>query len=200
MRPTTSPIRTIGFRPLWGGLALVLLPALLAGQETEEQGYAPAETLGCKIVFAVFAPTQGEPRTVRRCPREDGGDLYLAPTPIVGVDHIDSVAVAEADSGLARVDVRLTEEGAGRMREFAALAAGDDVAAVLDGRVVSRFRLGTTEPTSRLTLLSSISRGRAERVARRLRTEAAREGHRAGRILHGNPDLGSPGSWTGTRR
>jgi len=159
-----------------GSLVAVLLlpPLLLAGQVPDEQRYAPEETLGCDFVFAVFAPVDGEPRIVRRCPGGDGGAVWFASRPVLELIHLDSVAAVPARPGSWRVDVRLTGAGARRLGEVARGGLTDPLGVVLDGRVVARFTPRSGVRSDRLTVLAGVPEPRARAAADRLRTEARR--------------------------
>lgn len=157
---------------LWA--VLLLSPALLGGQVPEEQGYAPAETLGCDVPFAVLAPVEGELRTVRRCPGRDGDSVSFASHPVLGLNHLDSAVAMRARPGSWRVDVRLTGEGARRLGETAREGSSDALGVVLGGRVVARFTLRRGVRSNRMTVLAGVSGSRARAVAGRLRTGARR--------------------------
>lgn len=153
---------------------LLLLPRVLSGQDSEEQRSAPDETRGCDFAFAVFAPGQGEPRTVRRCPRPDDGPLYFADAPVLDLTHLESVTAAPAGSGSWRVEVRLSEDGARRLGSVASEGPVGPVGVVLDGQVVSLFTPRSGVRSDRMVVLSGVPEPRARAIVHRLRTEARR--------------------------
>lgn len=114
----------------------------------------------------------GEPARIRTCPLAgEKGEAYFLAEPVLDLRHVDSVAVAPADSGLRQVFVRLTEEGRERFRGSPLI---ESIGIVLDGEVVARYDLRIPGLVDRLVVLSRAPPDRAEWVAGRLRAETAR--------------------------
>ncbi|HVO12135.1 MAG TPA: hypothetical protein VMX54_15450 [Vicinamibacteria bacterium] len=151
----------------WAGLAAALV--VIAGLLTIDRD-RPAKTgNGNPVVsFAIHLLATGPgPGVVEASSAQGGEPLRIHPERQVSNVDVQSARAVRAGSG-CRVDIHLTNEGAGKLARLTRNHIGERLAVVIDGRVVMTPMIRSEIVRGEVALTGDFTNARCEQIARGL--------------------------------